>query len=110
MLGAVAYDPKVVTIWEGMRDYFVAQGVARDFALFSNYESGPCWRPDWDSNPAASSPDAAQRVCSPRESPDSLTGPGLHGFTTSAEEGPTVPHPREACATPPARAVPAKAL
>jgi len=38
LLGAVAYDPKVVTIWEGMRDYFVAQGVALDFALFSNYE------------------------------------------------------------------------
>ena len=38
LLGAVAYDPKVVTIWEGIRDYFVAQGVPFDFALFSNYE------------------------------------------------------------------------
>jgi phosphonate transport system substrate-binding protein len=38
LLGAVAYDPKVVTIWEGIRDYFRAQGVALDFALFSNYE------------------------------------------------------------------------
>jgi phosphonate transport system substrate-binding protein len=38
LLGAVAYDPKVVTIWEGIRDYFLAQGVPFDFALFSNYE------------------------------------------------------------------------
>jgi phosphonate transport system substrate-binding protein len=38
LLGAVAYDPKVVTIWEGMREYFVAQGLPVDFALFSNYE------------------------------------------------------------------------
>ncbi|HYC90452.1 MAG TPA: phosphate/phosphite/phosphonate ABC transporter substrate-binding protein [Thermoanaerobaculia bacterium] len=38
LLGAVAYDPKVVTIWEGMRDYFREQGVPFDFALFSNYE------------------------------------------------------------------------
>lgn len=38
LLGAVAYDPKVVSIWEGIRDYFQAAGVAFDFALFSNYE------------------------------------------------------------------------
>lgn len=38
LLGAVAYDPKVVTIWEGLRDYFRAAGVPLDFALFSNYE------------------------------------------------------------------------
>jgi ABC-type phosphate/phosphonate transport system substrate-binding protein len=38
LLGAVAYDPKVVTIWEGIREHFVEQGVAFDFALFSNYE------------------------------------------------------------------------
>ncbi len=38
LLGAVAYDPKVVTIWEGIRDYFREQGVPFDFALFSNYE------------------------------------------------------------------------
>jgi phosphonate transport system substrate-binding protein len=38
LLGAVAYDPKVVTIWEGIRDHFRAQGVPLDFALFSNYE------------------------------------------------------------------------
>lgn len=38
LLGAVAYDPKVVTIWEGIRAYFQEQGVPFDFALFSNYE------------------------------------------------------------------------
>src|SRR4051812_33597558 len=38
LLGAVAYDPKVVTIWEGIRAYFRAEGVPLDFALFSNYE------------------------------------------------------------------------
>jgi ABC-type phosphate/phosphonate transport system substrate-binding protein len=38
LLGAVAYDPKVVTIWEGIRDHFQDHGVAFDFALFSNYE------------------------------------------------------------------------
>ena len=38
LLGAVAYDPKVVTIWEGIRDYFQQGGVPLDFALFSNYE------------------------------------------------------------------------
>ena len=38
LLGAVAYDPKVVTIWEGIREHFQEQGVALDFALFSNYE------------------------------------------------------------------------
>jgi len=38
LLGAVAYDPKVVTIWEGMRAYFRGAGLDFDFALFSNYE------------------------------------------------------------------------
>lgn len=38
LLGAVAYDPKVVTIWEGIRDYFQESGTPLDFALFSNYE------------------------------------------------------------------------
>jgi phosphonate transport system substrate-binding protein len=38
LLGAVAYDPKVVTIWEGIREHFLEEGVPLDFALFSNYE------------------------------------------------------------------------
>jgi ABC-type phosphate/phosphonate transport system substrate-binding protein len=37
LLGAVAYDPKVVTIWEGIREHFLEQGTPLDFALFSNY-------------------------------------------------------------------------
>jgi phosphonate transport system substrate-binding protein len=38
LLGAVAYDPKVVAIWEGIRDYFNSAGATFDFVLFSNYE------------------------------------------------------------------------
>src|SRR3954463_13769598 len=38
VLGAVAYDPKVVTIWEGFRAYFAAHDLAFDFVLYSNYE------------------------------------------------------------------------
>jgi phosphonate transport system substrate-binding protein len=38
LVGAVAYDPKAVTIWEGIREHFRDQGVGMDFVLFSNYE------------------------------------------------------------------------
>ena len=38
MLGAVAYDPKVVTIWEGFRQHFIGGGLPFDFVLYSNYE------------------------------------------------------------------------
>lgn len=38
VMGAVAYDPKVVTIWEGFRSWFVRQDFAFDFVLYSNYE------------------------------------------------------------------------
>ncbi|MGI9033247.1 MAG: hypothetical protein DLM65_03060 [Candidatus Aeolococcus gillhamiae] len=38
VVGAVAYDPKVVTIWEGFRQWFAAQGLAVDYVLYSNYE------------------------------------------------------------------------
>jgi phosphonate transport system substrate-binding protein len=38
VLGAVAYDAKVVPIWEGFRAYFEAHGLAFDFVLYSNYE------------------------------------------------------------------------
>ena len=38
-LGAVAYDPKVVTIWEGFKDWFADQGFAFDYVLFSGYEA-----------------------------------------------------------------------
>jgi ABC-type phosphate/phosphonate transport system substrate-binding protein len=38
VLGAVAYDAKVVPIWEGFRTYFQAHGLPFDFVLYSNYE------------------------------------------------------------------------
>src|SRR4051812_10065892 len=38
-VGAVAYDPKVVTIWEMIREYFQARKIPNDFVLFSNYEA-----------------------------------------------------------------------
>jgi phosphonate transport system substrate-binding protein len=38
LLGAVAYDPKVVTIWEGFRRWFREQDLDFDFVLYSNYE------------------------------------------------------------------------
>ncbi len=38
MLGAVAYDPKVVTIWNGFKAWFERRGLAFDYVLFSNYE------------------------------------------------------------------------
>jgi phosphonate transport system substrate-binding protein len=38
LLGAVAYDPKVVTIWEGFRKWFATRGLPFDYVLFSNYE------------------------------------------------------------------------
>lgn len=38
LLGAVAYDPKVVPIWDIIRDYSNAFGYKLDYVLFSNYE------------------------------------------------------------------------
>lgn len=38
-VGAVAYDPKAVTIWELIRDLFRARPHPIDYVLFSNYES-----------------------------------------------------------------------
>ena len=38
ILGAVAYDPKVVTIWEGFKQHFADHGLPFDFVLYSNYE------------------------------------------------------------------------
>src|SRR6516165_9427587 len=38
LVGAVAYDPRVVPIWEGMRDYFREAGPPIDYVLFSNYD------------------------------------------------------------------------
>ena len=38
VLGAVAYDDKVVTIWEGFRTWFRDHGLDLDYVLYSNYE------------------------------------------------------------------------
>lgn len=38
LLGAVAYDPKVVTIWTGFRDWFQSQSFDFDYVLYSHYE------------------------------------------------------------------------
>jgi phosphonate transport system substrate-binding protein len=38
VLGAVAYDPKVVTIWEGFKERFLRHGLPFDYVLYSNYE------------------------------------------------------------------------
>lgn len=38
MMGAVAYAPKVVTIWDGFKEYFAGHDLAFDYVLFSNYE------------------------------------------------------------------------
>jgi phosphonate transport system substrate-binding protein len=37
-VGAVAYHPRVVTIWEAFREHFATQAVPTDFVLYSNYE------------------------------------------------------------------------
>lgn len=38
VVGAVAYDAKVVTIWEGFKDWFDGQRLRFDYVLYSNYE------------------------------------------------------------------------
>ncbi len=38
LMGAVAYDPKVVTIWDGFQKWFAGRGLDFDYVLYSNYE------------------------------------------------------------------------
>ncbi|GAA0748126.1 phosphate/phosphite/phosphonate ABC transporter substrate-binding protein [Ideonella azotifigens] len=38
VMGAVAYAPKVVTIWEGFKAFFAQHGLSFDYVLYSNYE------------------------------------------------------------------------
>jgi phosphonate transport system substrate-binding protein len=38
VIGAVAYDPKVVTIWEGFRVWFRDHGLPTTYLLYANYE------------------------------------------------------------------------
>ncbi|MBV8361666.1 MAG: PhnD/SsuA/transferrin family substrate-binding protein, partial [Deltaproteobacteria bacterium] len=37
MIGAVAYAPKVVTIWEGIREYLHDRGLQTEYVLYSSY-------------------------------------------------------------------------
>lgn len=39
ILGAVAYDAKVVTIWDGFQQHFRRLGLEFDYVLYSNYEA-----------------------------------------------------------------------
>lgn len=38
LIGAVAYHPRVVTVWETFRGYFEDRGLEVDYILYSNYE------------------------------------------------------------------------
>jgi phosphonate transport system substrate-binding protein len=38
LLGAVAYDPKVITIWDGFARFFAAKGLPFDYVLYTTYE------------------------------------------------------------------------
>jgi ABC-type phosphate/phosphonate transport system substrate-binding protein len=38
-IGSVAYDPRVVTVWEGIKEHLTKVGVATDYVLFSSYEA-----------------------------------------------------------------------
>jgi ABC-type phosphate/phosphonate transport system substrate-binding protein len=38
LLGAVAYDPKVVTIWDGFQRYFAQRNLPFDYILYTTYE------------------------------------------------------------------------
>ena len=39
IMGAVAYDAKVVTIWDGFGQYFRKHGLHFDYVLYTNYEA-----------------------------------------------------------------------
>jgi ABC-type phosphate/phosphonate transport system substrate-binding protein len=38
-VAAVAYDPKVISIWEGFLPYFAKHGAEIDYVLYSNYDA-----------------------------------------------------------------------
>ncbi|MFC4314560.1 phosphate/phosphite/phosphonate ABC transporter substrate-binding protein [Steroidobacter flavus] len=38
VLGAVATDPKVVTVWDAFQRYFIQRGLPFEYVLYSNYE------------------------------------------------------------------------
>ena len=70
LLGAVAYDPKVVTIWTGFRDWFLRHDFGLDYVLYSHYERQVEDLVDghidaaWNSPPACAGPTrSAVRPC-----------------------------------------------
>jgi phosphonate transport system substrate-binding protein len=38
LIGAVVYDPKVVVIWDIIKDFFKSEGYPMDYVFYSNYE------------------------------------------------------------------------
>ncbi len=38
LVGAVVYDPKVVVVWDAIKDFFEDQGHPMDYVFYSNYE------------------------------------------------------------------------
>ena len=38
LIGAVAYDPKVVVIWDIIKDFFQKEGCPIEYVFYSNYE------------------------------------------------------------------------
>src|SRR5450432_4121343 len=38
LVGAVVYDPKVVVIWDIIKEFFEANGCPMDYVFYSNYE------------------------------------------------------------------------
>jgi phosphonate transport system substrate-binding protein len=72
LLGAVAYDPKVVTIWDGFRTWLRSNGVDFDYVLYSNYERQVCDLVDGRIDVAWNSPLAwvrARRLAASRQVP-----------------------------------------
>ena len=38
LVGAVVYDPKVVVIWDIIKEYFINENCPMDYVFYSNYE------------------------------------------------------------------------
>ncbi len=39
LVGAVVYDPKVVVVWDAIKDFFEDQGHPMDYVFYSNYDT-----------------------------------------------------------------------
>ena len=70
-VGAVAYDPKVVSIWEGMRRYFHEEArLSVEVVLFQTYEAQVAALLVWD--PVREPQPAADRVAATSGGSDGL--------------------------------------